>query len=253
MVDTFEDGAEAVRQVMGSGLIPEKATGKAIESLTVKVTDLSNTFEQDLSKTANAAATMIRTGMAKDGGQALDILTKGFQSSANKADDLLDTMNEYSTQFRRVGIDGSMAIGLIDQAIKGGARDSDQVADAIGQFGELALASEQGVKDAFKSIGLDAGDMADLIGKGGSSATSALQQTLDALRGTEDQTVKLTAATALFGDPGTVMGDALFAMDPASAAASAGMDNTGRRGGEAGQDDPGQHRHPPRSVEAPLH
>ncbi|WP_256960126.1 phage tail tape measure protein [Streptomyces scabiei] len=226
VVDTFEDGAEAVRQVMGSGLIPEKATGKAIESLTVKVTDLSNTFEQDLSKTANAAATMIRTGMAKDGGQALDILTKGFQSSANKADDLLDTMNEYSTQFRRVGIDGSMAIGLIDQAIKGGARDSDQVADAIGQFGELALASEQGVKDAFKSIGLDAGDMADLIGKGGSSATSALQQTLDALRGTEDQTVKLTAATALFGDPGTVMGDALFAMDPASAAASAGMDKT---------------------------
>ncbi|WP_206475246.1 hypothetical protein, partial [Dietzia sp. KRD202] len=42
--------------------------------------------------------------------------------------------------------------------------------------------------------------------------------------GTEDQTTKLTAATALFGDPGTVMGDALFAMDPASAAASSGMD-----------------------------
>lgn len=226
VVGTFEEGAESVRQVMGSGLIPEKATGKAIESLTVKVTDLSTTFEQDLSKTANAAAQMIRTGMAKDGGQALDILTKGFQSSANKADDLLDTMNEYSTQFRRVGIDGKMAIGLIDQAIKGGARDSDQVADAIGQFGELALASEQGVKDAFKSIGLDAGNMADLIGKGGSSATSALQQTLDALRGTEDQTTKLTAATALFGDPGTVMGDALFAMNPASAAASAGMDKT---------------------------
>jgi len=226
VVDTFEEGAESVRQVMGSGLIPEKATGKAIESLTVKVTDLSSTFEQDLSKTANAAAQMIRTGMAKDGGQALDILTRGFQSSANKADDLLDTMNEYSTQFRRVGLDGKMAIGLIDQAIKGGARDSDQVADAIGQFGELALASEQGVKDAFKSIGLDAGNMADLIGKGGSSATSALQQTLDALRGTEDQTTKLTAATALFGDPGTVMGDALFAMDPASAAASAGMDKT---------------------------
>ncbi|MBP5890648.1 replication protein [Streptomyces sp. LBUM 1483] len=226
VVGSFEEGAESVRQVMGSGLIPEKATGKAIESLTVKVTDLSTTFEQDLSKTANAAAQMIRTGMAKDGGQALDILTKGFQSSANKADDLLDTMNEYSTQFRRVGLDGKMAIGLIDQAIKGGARDSDQVADAIGQFGELALASEKGVKDAFKSIGLDAGHMADLIGKGGSSATSALQQTLDALRGQEDQTVKLTAATALFGDPGTVMGDALFAMDPASAAASAGMDKT---------------------------
>lgn len=223
VVDTFEDGAEVVRQVMGSGLIPEKATGKAIESLTIKVADLSSTFDQDLSKTAGAAAQMIRTGMAKDGAQALDILTKGFQSSANKADDLLDTMNEYSTQFRRVGLDGATSIGLINQAIQAGARDSDQVADAIGQFGELALASEKGVKDAFKSIGLDAGQMAKLIGKGGSSATSALQQTLDALRGTEDKTTRLTAATALFGDPGTVMGDALFAMDPAGAAAASGM------------------------------
>ncbi|MFE4051242.1 phage tail tape measure protein [Streptomyces sp. YIM B13518] len=223
VVDTFEDGAEVVRQVMSSGLIPEKATGEAIESLTTKVADLSSAFDQDLSKTANAAAQMIRTGMAKDGAQALDILTKGFQSSANKADDLLDTMNEYSTQFRRVGLDGATSIGLINQAIQAGARDSDQVADAIGQFGELALASESGVKDAFKSIGLDAGQMAELIGKGGSSATSALQQTLDALRGTEDKTTRLTAATALFGDPGTVMGDALLAMDPAGAAAASGM------------------------------
>ncbi|RIH58689.1 replication protein [Streptomyces sp. SHP22-7] len=224
VVDTFEEGAEAVRHVMGSGLIPEKATGKAIESLTVKVTDLSRTFDQDLSKTANAAAQMIRTGMAKDGAQALDILTKGFQSSANKADDLLDTMNEYSTQFRRVGLDGATSIGLINQAIQAGARDSDQVADAIGQFGERALASEQAAKDAFKSIGLDAGQMAAMIGKGGTSARDALQITMDALRGTEDRTTQLTAAAALFGDPANVMGDALFAMNPASAAASSGMD-----------------------------
>ncbi|MBJ6623644.1 phage tail tape measure protein [Streptomyces sp. DHE17-7] len=229
VVDTFEEGAEAVRHVMGSGLIPEKATGKAIESLTVKVTDLSRTFDQDLSKTANAAAQMIRTGMAKDGAQALDILTKGFQSSANKADDLLDTMNEYSTQFRRVGLDGATSIGLINQAIQAGARDSDQVADAIGQFGERALASEQAAKDAFKSIGLDAGQMAAMIGKGGTSARDALQITMDALRGTEDRTTQLTAAAALFGDPANVMGDALFAMNPASAAAQSEDQVTGAR------------------------
>ncbi|BAU83345.1 hypothetical protein SLA_2418 [Streptomyces laurentii] len=224
VVDSFEEGAEAVRAVMGSGLIPKGAASGAIEDITRKATDLARTFDQEVGATANAAAQMIRTGMAKDGGQALDILTRGFQGSANKADDLLDTMNEYSTQFRRIGLDGATSIGLITQAIQAGARDSDQVADAIGQFGELALASEQGVKDAFKAIGLDAGQMAAMIGKGGSSATQALQMTLDALRGTKDRTTQLTAATALFGDPGTVMGDALFAMNPASAAAAGGMD-----------------------------
>ncbi|RIH58473.1 hypothetical protein D3C59_34920 [Streptomyces sp. SHP22-7] len=123
-----------------------------------------------------------------------------------------------------MGLDGATSIGLINQAIQAGARDSDQVADAIGQFGERALASEQAAKDAFKSIGLDAGQMAAMIGKGGTSARDALQITMDALRGTEDRTTQLTAAAALFGDPANVMGDALFAMNPASAAASSGMD-----------------------------
>jgi hypothetical protein len=60
--------------------------------------------------------------------------------------------------------------------------------------------------------------------QGGKSGQEALQLTLDALRGTKDETVRLNAATALFGDPGTVMGDALFALNPAAAAASSGMD-----------------------------
>ncbi|ELP64155.1 hypothetical protein STRTUCAR8_05596 [Streptomyces turgidiscabies Car8] len=48
--------------------------------------------------------------------------------------------------------------------------------------------------------------------------------TTDALRKTKDGADRLAAAEALFGDPGIVMGDALLALDPASAAAASGMD-----------------------------
>ncbi|MFH9430232.1 phage tail tape measure protein [Streptomyces sp. NPDC017615] len=224
ITEDFQGAADAIRATMGSGLLPPDATNAQIESIATKVSDLAGTFDQDLGGVTNAVAQMLRTGLAKNADEAFDILTKGFGTSANKADDLLDTFNEYSTQFRRVGLDGQTALGLIDQAIKNGARDSDQVADAIGQFGELALAGGTGVEAAFSSIGLNADTMAAKIGKGGETAKGALQQTLDALRGTKNEQVKLNAATALFGDPGTVMGDALFALDPATAAASSGMD-----------------------------
>ena len=85
VVDSFEDGAAAVRAVMGSGLIPEKATTKTIESITTKVADLASTFDQDLGGAANAATQMIRTGLAKDAPAALDLITVGLQSGADKA------------------------------------------------------------------------------------------------------------------------------------------------------------------------
>ncbi|MEU0033165.1 phage tail tape measure protein [Streptomyces sp. NPDC006333] len=224
ITEDFQGAADAIKATMGSGLLPPDATNSQIQSISTKVSDLANTFDQDLGGVTNAVGQLMRTGLASNAQEAFDILTAGFQSSANKADDLLDTVNEYSTQWRRVGLDGQTALGLIDQGVKNGARDSDQVADAIGQFGELALAGGSSVETAFKSIGLNADTMSAKIGKGGTSARDALQQTLDALRGTTNEQTKLNAATTLFGDPGTVMGDALFALDPATAAASSGMD-----------------------------
>ncbi|WP_425244856.1 phage tail tape measure protein [Streptomyces sp. NEAU-NA10] len=195
-----------------------------LEGVTTKALALADTFGQEVGPTTAAVGQLMRTGLAKDANEAFDILTRGFQTSADKGGDFLDTINEYSVQFKRVGLDGATAVGLIDQAIDAGARDSDQVADAIGQFGELALAQSTGVQDAFKSIGVDADMVKAKLQQGGKSGQEALQLTLDALRGTKDETVRLNAATALFGDPGTVMGDALFALNPAAAAASSGMD-----------------------------
>lgn len=218
IVDSFEDGAAAVRAVMGSGLIPEKATTKSIEAITTKVADLANTFDQDLTGTANAASQMIRTGLAKDGTEALDLLTAGFQSSADKAGDFLDTVNEYGTQFRKAGLDGATAIGLLNQAIKAGARDADVAADAIKEFSIRAVDGSKGTADGFKALGLNADDMAKKFAQGGSAANGVLDLTLDRLRGIKDPVQQSQTAVALFGTQAEDLGKALFAMDPSTAA-----------------------------------
>ncbi|MCX4780053.1 phage tail tape measure protein [Streptomyces sp. NBC_01264] len=200
-----------------------KAKG-GLEGITTKALALADTFDQDLTMATAAVGQLLRTGLAKDADEAFDIITAGLQSSADKSGDYLETLNEYSTQWRRIGLDAQTATGLLSQGLKAGARDADQVADALGQFGERALAGGKPVDDAFKSIGLSSKTMAKMIGAGGEQAEKALQLTMDKMRGTKDEQVKLNAAAALFGDPGNVLGAALFALDPATAAAASGMD-----------------------------
>lgn len=196
-----------------------------LEGVTTKALALAETFDQDLTMATAAVGQLMRTGLAKNADEAFDIITTGLQSSADKGGDYLETLNEYATQWRRVGLDGKTATGLLSQALKAGARDADQVADAIGQFGERALAGGKPIDEAFKSIGLSSKTMGKMIGAGGDQAEKALQMTMDGLKKTSNEQTKLNAATALFGDPGTVMGASLFALDPATAAAAAGMDN----------------------------
>ncbi|MEH0431288.1 phage tail tape measure protein [Streptomyces stelliscabiei] len=230
VVDSFEDGAAAVRAVMGSGLIDSKATTKSIKAITTQVADLASTFEQDLVGTTNAATQLIRTGLAKDAPAALDLMTAGLQSSADKAGDFLDTINEYSTQFRKAGLDGATAVGLLNQAIRAGARDSDIAADAIKEFSIRAVDGSDSSKEGFKALRLSAKDMATQFAQGGEAANSVLDLTLDKLRNVKDPVKQSQIAVQLFGTQAEDLGAALFAMDPSSAA-----DGLGKFGGAAKQ------------------
>ncbi|MCX5362873.1 phage tail tape measure protein [Streptomyces sp. NBC_00124] len=213
----FQGAADAIKATMSSGLVPPDATNAQIESISTKVADLANTFEQDLGGTANAVSQMLRTGLASSADEAFDILTAGFQSSANKADDLVDTFSEYGTQFRKAGLDGATAVGLMNQAIQAGARDSDIAADAIKEFSIRAVDGSASTAAGFQALGLNADEMAKKFGAGGKSASEALDSTLDRLRNIEDPVKRSAAAVALFGTQSEDLGDALFAMDPSTA------------------------------------
>lgn len=222
VTEDFATAADAIKSVMQAGLLPPDATNSQIQSISTKVSDLANTFDQDLGGTTAAVSQMIKTGLAKNADEALDILTKGFQSGVNKADDLLDTMNEYGTQFRKLGIDGKTATGILSQGLKGGARDADLVADAIKEFSIRAVDGSKTTADGFKALGLNADDMAKKFGKGGSTASAALDQTMDKLRNFKDPVKQGQIATQLFGTQAEDLGKALYSIDPSKASAAIG-------------------------------
>ncbi|MFE4514418.1 phage tail tape measure protein [Kitasatospora sp. NPDC056783] len=222
VTDNVEEAAQAISGVMRSGILPPDATNAQIESITGKVTDLSKTFELDLGQTSNAVGQMLKNGLAKDGTEALDILTVGMQKMGPRADDMADTMNEYSTKFRDLGLSAADAMGLMSQGMAAGARDTDTVADALKEFQIRATDGSKASTDAYKAIGLSAEDMTRKIAAGGPGAREGLQQVLDGIKAIKDPAERSQVAVGLFGTKAEDLGQSLLALDVNSAAKSLG-------------------------------
>lgn len=219
--DSTEQVNEAIKGVYQNIGDVSKVKG-GLEGVTSKALALAQTFDQEVGPTTAAVGQMLKTGLAKNADEAFDILTRGFQTGANKADDLLDTVNEYGVQWKKFGLDGQTAMGLLSQGLKGGARDADLVADSIKEFSIRAIDGSKTTAQGFEAIGLDAGKMAAQIGKGGKGATDALDQTLDRLRAIKDPVKRSAAAVQLFGTQAEDLGQALYSLDPSTAVASLG-------------------------------
>ncbi|MDX2705798.1 phage tail tape measure protein [Streptomyces sp. PA03-6a] len=222
VTEDFQGAADTISAVMRAGIAPPDATNAQLESISTKVADLANLFELDLGQTANAVGQMIKTGLAKDGTEALDALTAGLQKMGPRADDIADTFNEYSTIFRQMGISASEATGLLSQGMKAGARDTDVVADSLKEFVLLTQGGGAKVDEAFKKIGLSGKEMQAAFVKGGPEARAALDKVFDGLRGMKSETDRNAVALALFGTKSEDTQKALMALDPSKAVESLG-------------------------------
>ncbi|MEU0671592.1 phage tail tape measure protein [Streptomyces sp. NPDC006172] len=224
VVEDFQAGADAIRAVASSGLIPPGATNKQIKSIATNAADLADLLEVDVGQAANAAGVMVRNGLAKDGKQAFDLLVKGSRGLGAASEDLLETFTEYGPVFKAAGLSGETAMGLIRQAVQGGwGKDTDKIGDA---FKELQLRVTGGAKassDALKSLGLDADKVMDDMSAGGARSEKAMDQVVDAIRKFgPDSKVAKQAIQNLFGGPGEDLGAALFALDVDKAGKSMG-------------------------------
>ncbi|MFJ9234160.1 phage tail tape measure protein [Streptomyces anulatus] len=217
VTDTFEEGAEAIREVVRGGLVKPDATLKQLDAIGTRMVDVAKVFGTDMNMQGQAVAAMLKNRVAPDAKAALDLITVGFQNLGPNAEDLLETFQEYSVQLRKLGLDGKTALGLFSQGLKGGARDTDIIADAFKEFSIRAVDMSTTSQDAYESIGLNAKKMSLQIAGGGKGATAGLQTVLDKLREIDDPVKREAAAVGLFGTQAEDLGAALFALDPGKA------------------------------------
>lgn len=211
--DSVEDNLGAIQFARQGGLLDADATEAEVQSVIAKLQTLQEVMGKDVPEAARAAGQLIRGGLVADADEAFDVLVSGFQRGNDISGDWLDTITEYTTQFRKLGIDGDEAIGLIQQGLQGAARDSDVVADSIKEFSVRAVDGSKTTAEGFQALGFDAEDMSRRFAEGGKTAHDAFDEVFRALRELDDPMQQKLAWQSLFGTQWEDLGDAVQNFD----------------------------------------
>lgn len=215
--ESVESAGDTIKAAFQNGIVGIKSTREEIVGVGQDIENYIVLSGEDATKTTEAVAQILKNKLAPNAKAAFDLLVRGQQLGVNKAEDLLDTFNEYSTEFRQLGLDGPKALGLLSQGLQAGARDADTVADALKEFAIRAKDGSATTVDGFKSIGLNAKAMQKVFAAGGPAAAAGLDQVLDKLRLVKDPAEQSRIAVELFGTKAEDLQAALFALDPSKA------------------------------------
>lgn len=221
--DSVADNLETARVAMEQGLIDADALDADIEQVIASLSGISTIMEQDIPGAARAAGQLIKTGLVDNAQEAFDVLVAGYQKGADASHDLLDTLEEYPTHFRDLGLSAEDAVGLLVQGLDGGAFNADKVADSLKELTiRVKDLNDEAAGEALKTLGLDHGAMADQFAAGGDKARAGLDQILDGLQEIKDPAERAQLAVALFGTQAEDMAAALGNLDLDTAASGLG-------------------------------
>ena len=190
----FSDVAEALAEVQKvSGL-----AGDELELATESGFALADTFGYEVGESARAASAMIKNfGISAK--EAYGLIATGAQNGADKNGDMLDTLNEYSSQFAALGLSADQFVGTLVEGADAGLFSIDKVGDAVKEFNIRAKDGSDTSREAFESLGLNADTMFSAFAAGGETAEAAFFDTVTALNNMDDPLARNAAGVALFG------------------------------------------------------
>lgn len=221
--ESIESNMDTARLSLQFDIIDEQATTRDAQKVIEGLAGIADVLGEDVGRVAQSVATLLSTGVARSAQHAFDILAAGARNGVNRSEDLLDTFTEYPALFARLGLSGEEAMGLINQGLEGGARNSDLAADALKEFQIRATDASELSAQSFEALGLNAEEMTAKIAGGGEGAREGLDQVLDGLRAMEDPVARNAAAVGLFGTQAEDLGAALFNMDLSTAVEQLGQ------------------------------
>lgn len=200
--ESMADVSTAVGDVMSSISGMTDASEADIQAITATALDLSTAFGVDVADSATTAGVLITNGLAKDGTQAMDLITASMQKlPASLRGEVFPIMDEYSKHFAGLGIDGETAMGMIVAAGSNGAIGMDKMGDALKEFQIRATDMSKSTGSAFEALGINQQDMTNRLLAGGDSANAAMGEIVHGLQGVKDPAEQSALALALFGTP----------------------------------------------------
>lgn len=180
---------------------------------------LRDAFEYDVAESTRAAEA-IRKNFGSSAEEAFSLIAAGAQNGLDYSGELIDTINEYSSQFAKLGFDADGMFNILQAGADGTAWNLDKVGDAIKEFSIRAIDGSNSTVEAFTSLGYNAENIMATFAAGGEGANKAFFDVINTLMAVDDQVERDALGVALFGTMWEDLGtEAMEAMAGASQAA----------------------------------
>lgn len=190
-LEDVADGISAVRQ-------NTQLMGEELQAATEAGFALRDTFGYELSESARTASALMKN-FGIDANKAYNIIATGAQKGADQNGDLLDTLNEYSTQYVALGLSADQFVNGLIAGAEAGVFSIDKVGDAVKEFNIRAKDGSKSTTSAFATLGLKASTTMQAFAKGGDTAQKTFFEVVKALEMMKDPVEKNQTAVALFG------------------------------------------------------
>lgn len=197
--ESFGDIGDALSQIRQQiGPVVDAWDPSALQSFTESAISLRDTFGYDITESVRAANTMMDQ-FCIDGEEAMDLIASGAQNGLDYSGELIDSINEYSVQFQKMGLDAYDMFAIFEAGSESGAFNLDKIGDAIKEMSIRVVDGSDTTVQGFELIGLNADEMASKFAQGGETAKEAFKETISALAQLEDPLAQNTAGVDLFG------------------------------------------------------
>lgn len=180
---------------------------------------LRDAFEYDVAESTRAAEA-IRKNFGSSAEEAFSLIAAGAQNGLDYSGELIDTINEYSSQFSKLGFTADGMFNLLQSGADSTAWNLDKVGDAIKEFSIRAIDGSDTTVAAFKDLGYNVEEIMATFAAGGEGANEAFFDVINTLLDVDDQVKRDALGVALFGTMWEDLGvEAMEAMAGASQAA----------------------------------
>ena len=133
---------------------------------------LQQVFGYDVAESTRAAEA-IRKNFGVSVEDAFNLIATGAQNGLDFSGELIDSINEYSVQFAKLGFSADQMFQVYQAGADGTAWNLDKVGDAVKEFSIRAIDGSDTTIAAYQALGLNADQMMDRFAVGGEGANKA--------------------------------------------------------------------------------
>ena len=181
-----------------------------LKELTKNALGLRDTFDMDVKESMRAVNTLMNQ-FGLSGEEAFNLIVQGAQGGLNANDDLLDTINEYSVQFKNSGYNANDMFNMLKNGADEGTWSIDKLGDAVKEYN--IRMSDGTAYEYLKQLGLNADEVTEKFSKGGKDAQEATDKVIAALQQVEDEQTRYTIGQGIMGTMWEDLGEnAVFAL-----------------------------------------